>query len=369
MGGNKPLDLPVGLGHFLPWFTVRGGDFPLDAGDAATITAPPTIEDLRHWCDARASYRRTHRDFPQIGRYDSRDPATLRWQFAAMNDAGLSGMIINWYGQNSVENVLTLGLLRELTAWNEVHPDRALCYCLSIDSQAQQATEGKTPVSLDQDLAYIQKHLIRPGYLQRNERPVFLCFPYENDLPHWLAAFDGCFGEQQYDFHWMNEPQGVGETGVFLWVEPDESTVDHTSPYPWQDPGNCGAERAGKRYLEWSASHYGLRYGVAGVWPGFDDTLVAWAWKPEAQHGRVRPRIIARENEGGACYGQLWEAYVSALSNPIVLPLPIVQIVTWNDWAESTQIEPSVDHRDDTVRMTRHYLEIARHQWRHTCPS
>ncbi|MEM6332047.1 MAG: hypothetical protein AAF823_01760 [Planctomycetota bacterium] len=364
MGAQAPLALPIGLGHFLPWFTLDGDGFPLEASEAATIAHPPGVEDHRHWRDSRAVYRRTHRHLPEIGPYDSRDPVTIDWQFAAMNRAGLSGLIINWYGQNSIENVITLAVLRQLERWNQRHPDRSLCYCLSIDSQAQRPTEGKTPASLEEDLRYIQQHLMRPGYLLRDGRPLFLCFPYENNTPAWLEAFDACFGRDRYDFHWMNDAPGQGETGCYLWVEPDAHAVDHASPYPWQDPDNCGAARATQRYRDWSAESLGHGYGIGGVWPGFDDTLVAWAWKPDRPADEVRPRVIARHNSKGSCYEQLWGAYLAAMRDPAVLPLPIVQVVTWNDWAESTQIEPSIDHGQAAIHATRHYLEHARRDWR-----
>ncbi len=363
LGRLTPLALPIGLGHFLPWFTLKANAFPLEQAQAQTIPHPPQLEDFRHWKDARSDYQRTHRHMPEIGIYDSRDPGTLHWQFACMCEAGLAGMIINWYGQNSAENIITLAVLRALQDWNQQQPDRALCYCFSIDSQAQRATEGKTPASLEEDLAYIQQYLLQPGYLCRDDNPVFLSFPYEDNLPVWINALDQVFGKGQYDFHWMNQPQGQGETGCFLWVEPDEHTIDYQSPTPWRDPDNCGKNLARSRYRLWSQASPKHAYGVAGVWPGFDDTLVAWAWKPQAQHDRVRPRVISRHNTEGSCYRQLWETYLDALADQDVLPLPIVQIVTWNDWAETTQIEPSADHGNQALHLTRQYLNMAQHHW------
>ena len=40
------------------------------------------------------------------------------------------------------------------------------------------------------------------------------------------------------------------------------------------------------------------------------------------------------------------------------LPMPMVQIVTWNDWAEATQVEPSQDfgHRD--LKVCRRYSQL-----------
>lgn len=364
---SRELPLPLALAHFLPWFTLTGSDWPLSKAAAATIALPPDIEDHRHWCDPRAAYRRTHHHMPEVGRYDSRDPATLQWQFDCMAKAGLGGLIINWNGQNSVENTITLAVLDALEHWNDAHPTQPLAYCLSIDSQAQLPTEGKVPVTLYDDLEYIQKHLIRASYLFRDGVPVFTCFAYEDNLLEWIRDFDDVFGTDQYDLLWINEPHGQGETGCYLWVEPGEESTDYTQSYPWLDPDDSGDGRARHRYAEWADPKYRHLYGMAGVWPGFDDSLVAWAWKQEALHSVTRPRVIARHNQRGCCYGQLWQAYLDELVRPGSLPLPLVQIVTWNDWAEATAIEPAKDYGRALLTDTRRFIERARELWTQSC--
>jgi hypothetical protein len=329
------------------------------------IAVPPAIDDHRHWCDPGSGYRRSHLHMPEIGRYDSRDPGTIQWQIEAAKSAGLSGFIINWYGQNSVENIITLAVLEAFDRWNRDHADDPVLYFLSIDSQAHLPTEGKSPVSLEDDLRYIQKYLIRTGYLLRGGRPVLSCFPYEDNLPVWLEAIRRVFGEEVPDFLWMNEPCGVGETGCFLWVEPDPATVDHASQYPWCDPNNIGESLARQRYASWSQERFGHCYGMAGVWPGFNDTLVSWAWKPKDRHGDVRPRIIARETEQGNTYCRTWEAYLDMLRKPSGLPLPLVQVVTWNDWAETTTIEPARDYGRKYIELTHQFVNAARELWKY----
>ncbi|MFH0878663.1 MAG: hypothetical protein V2A34_03025, partial [Lentisphaerota bacterium] len=52
--GDGALDLPLMFGHFLPWFTLRGKDFPLPPEDLAPLAHIPAVEDFRHWNDARS---------------------------------------------------------------------------------------------------------------------------------------------------------------------------------------------------------------------------------------------------------------------------------------------------------------------------
>jgi hypothetical protein len=355
-----PLRLPVALGHFLPWYTRLGDAFPLVVRQAETIAHPTRIEDYRHWRDARATYRRTHLHLPEIGVYDSRDPEVIRWQIESARQAGLDGFIINWNGRNSVENVITLAVLQQILSWNHAHPDEPFTYMFSIDSQAQMPTEGKVPVSLSDDLIYIRDVLMGDHYLHRDGRPLFSCFPYQDNLPEWLAAFDRVFGPDAYDFFWMNEPRGQGETGCFAWVRPDDDAIDPAGSYSWTDPDNTGEAYAGMLYKQWSEPAHGHRYGMAGVWPGFNDTLVRTAWTGSEQ---ARARIMVRESEEGNTYDRLWKTYLTALAAPETLPLPLVQIVTWNDWAETTTIEPARDYGSRYIEATKRHLGEARRIW------
>jgi hypothetical protein len=362
--GAAALPLPIALGHFLPWFTIRAADFPLSQARLNAMSHPATLEDYRHWRESRSGYRRSHQQMPEIGPYDSRDPKVIRWQLESARDAGVAGFIINWYGQNSAENIITLHVLDELERLNRDHANQPpFTYIFSIDSQAQMNTEGKTPATLAEDVAYIRRELMRPSYLHRDDRPVFTCFPYEENLPQWLSAFDTHFGRGHYDFLWMYGGRGEGETGCFVWVRPDDKATDHKSPYPWFDPDNSGAGFAAKMYQDWSEPRSNHQYGMGGVWPGFNDTLVAWAWKDPAKHPTTRPRIIARETEAGNTYELLWRAYLQAMGDTNRLPLPLVQIVTWNDWAETTTIEPSRDYGRRYIEMTKRFVEESRRVW------
>jgi hypothetical protein len=72
--------------------------------------------------------------------------------------------------------------------------------------------------------------------------------------------------------------------------------------------------------------------------PGFDDTPV-WGW---GTGPRVAPRY------GGRRYEQMWEQSIRA-------GVDFVQIVTWNDWNEGTEIEPSGTHGYQYLELTARY--------------
>ena len=244
-----PAVLPVVMAHYLPWFTLRGSDWPLPAEDLATISCLPAVGDFRHWTDPGSGYARSHLQMPEIGRYDSRDPEVIRWQIQSAQSAGIDGFVINWYGRNSVENVITLHFLRVLEQWNEENPQRPFFYQLCLDTQAQLPTEGKRPVPLVEDFAYVRDYLIRPGYLLRGQRPVFLCFSYNVSVPEWMAAASSVFGEGDFDLLWSDPCDSADVSGHYLWVAPDRANGEQgDSPYAWPEPSDVGAGRAARAY-------------------------------------------------------------------------------------------------------------------------
>lgn len=367
---NRPLELPLMFGHFVPWFTIHGGDFPLHPDDAASIAHLPAMEDMRHWNDARAGYARTHHHLPTIGVYDSRSPAVITWQIETALEFGLTGFIINWYGRNSVENVITLHWLRGLREWNAQNPDRPFHYFLSFDSQAQQAGEGRVPCTMQEDFQYIKDHLVNDAYLRRDGRPVFTTFPYQDNCAEWRAAVDAVFGPGGADLIWMNEPRGAGENACFAWVRPDDEAMDYSSKYPWKDPNNAGDGFLRKFFRAPNASGKPVEYLMAGVWPGFNDQLVSWAWKADPDDPRIRPRVIVRESRRGNTLDLTWQAYIDYLaewskgSSEARIPAPLIQLVTWNDYAETTTVEPTRDYGTAPLELCRQRLKEARTLWR-----
>jgi len=357
--------VPLMLAHFLPWYTLRGSDYPLPADEAASLDVVPHLEDRRHWNDARSGYRRTHLHMPEIGVYDSRDPAVMEWQIRTALAYGFNGFILCWYGKNSVENVITLHWLRGLEAWNRAHPEKPFCYFLCHDMQAQWPTEGKLPVTLEEDFVYIRDHLIRDAYVCRDGRPVFAVFPYGDQRERYRAVLDKVFGPGNADLIWSGAPRGSGEDGCFPWVIPDEETRQPQG-HTWSDPDNCGTQALRRFYDAAHASPGLCSYVMHGVWPGFDDQLVSWAWNSKPDDPTIRPRVICRESHAGPALDRTWGEVIDYLQRRRAgdprarLPAPLIQVVTWNDYAEASTVEPTRDYGHREMETCRRFITMAR---------
>lgn len=367
---SNPLDLPLVFGHFVPWFTLRGSDYPLPGEEQALFDFMPQIEDYRHWNDSRSGYKRTHHHMPEIGRYDSRDPKVIEWQIRTAIEYGLSGFIVNWYGRYSVENVITLHWLRGLKRWNDAHPDRRFTYFISFDSQAQLPTEGKKPVSMKEDFEYIRDHLITDAYLLRDGRPVFSVFPHTDNRNEFRLALDAAFGLNRADLIWRSVPRDKGENACYAWVQPDPETVNLNSPYCWSDPDNVGEEYLKDMYAAANREETMCEYIMHGVWPGFNNQFVSWAWAQDPNAPYIRPCTIVRETTRGNTLDLTWRVYIDylerlAAGNPAArVPAPLIQLVTWNDYAETTTLEPTLDYGRVPLEICRRQLARARELWR-----
>lgn len=341
---KEPPENPLILGHFLPWFTrdSQAKDYSLSTGLDKGILVPD-MEPWRHWRDNRSVYKRTHLYQPLWGEYDSRDKDLIRTQISIAVKYGLDGFIVNLYGKNSVENYIGLFFLECLEEYNAANPEKPFLFCISFDAQAQWNTEGKTPVTIEDDFEYLKNTWMRsPAYITREGQPVMLVFPYERGCMEYRRAADEVFGQNILDIVWGGVGAG-GQTAAYPWVRPDKEESNGL----WLNPDESGKNYLTEFYKNCNKDE-SLKYIIGGVWPGFNDQLVRWAWNGKSDES-LRPRVICRESTEGSTLELTWSAaieYLTACSRKdesAKLEMPAIQLITWNDWAEATNIEPDKD--------------------------
>jgi hypothetical protein len=265
--GSSPIPEPVVLGHFLPWFTAGDPAAHVLLPDESRRLVMPPIEPWRHWRDSRGEYRRSHLHQPLWGEYDSRDPELIRRQITTALDYGLDGFIVNLYGKNSVENELGLHFLRELRRYNAEHPERPFVYTISLDAQAQWPSEGKTPVSLEEDFAYVKDVWCGEACLRRDGRFVFLIFAYDRPCGEYRAALTKAFGPDGFDLLWLNNASEPAMDAAYPWVRPHHVEPDHR----WFRPDDSG-ERFIREFYAGCQQNKSIKYLCGGVCRGSTTT-------------------------------------------------------------------------------------------------
>jgi hypothetical protein len=280
--------------------------------------------------DAASSY------YPLIGLYDSGDPDALQCQVLLMKLAGLDGAIIDWYGN---EDFLDYGINnRNTRLFVSLLEKAGLKFAICYEDQtvpklieAKRFPESDAVTHGQRLMQWMQQNFFSsPAYVTIQNRPVLLTFgsPYYNDA-QWNRIFSVLPRKPWYFTETVKRAE-TAAIGGFDWPLPQGGTEQALRE---QD---TFYERA----RDWPLF-------IAAAFPRFSDIYdqagVHKSW------GRI-------EDRNG-------RTYTDTLTKALKSSAAIIQAVTWNDWGEGTQIEPSVEfgYRDleTTQRLRRRYLEPA----------
>lgn len=256
----------------------------------------------------------THMD---VG-YSSQDPAVLRKQIQHAKSMGISGFVVDWYGESRPYSDHNFALLQE--AASENHFQVALLYNESEDGDSEATADAIAAF----DKAY-QSYIgpnarYRDAYLTYEGRPLIFVFPKSKRVD-WDRVRQRCSD-------WEHPP-----LLIYKDEPPSNFSNDFAGAYAWVQPGPGGwapdGSNWGEPYLDYfyktmKSKHPG-EIVIGGAWPGFDDSAAKWGLNRHIQNGCGKT-LDATLN--------FYERYYDS-SNP----LPFLLIETWNDYEEGTAIE------------------------------
>ena len=245
--------------------------------------------------------------------YSSTDPAQVKRQISDMISRGIDGVVMVWYGpDNDIDRAAKLVMSEA-----ENHP--GFTFTIMIDNGAIRwdSCAGCNPQqAFTQDLQYVEQTFIpSPAYLRVNGHPVITNF--DVDLYYkidWSAARAALATDPLFLFQNSGGFSHVLSGGAFSWDIP--TTTDY-----------------GMSYLT-SFYKSGLALSNQETWgasyKGFNDTLASWGLN----------RTMAQQ-----C-GQTWLQTFSKINSlyDSTHQLPVLQLVTWNDYEEGTEIESGIDN-------------------------
>jgi hypothetical protein len=244
--------------------------------------------------------------------YSSTDAAQIKRQIDDMVSRGIDGVIIDWYGPNNAIDQATKLVMAEA----ENHP--GFTFAIMVDQGAIEwdSCSGCTPQqALVNQLQYIENtYFSSPAYMTRQGKPVVTNFNV--DLSYavdWNAANAALSTHPVFLFQNNNGFTHTLSDGSYSWVMP--TTTDF-----------------GMSYL---SSFYGAGMAfpsqqvLGAAYKGFNDTLASWG-----SH-----RIMGQQ-----C-GQTWLQTFSEINSLYNSgkQLTDLQLVTWNDYEEGTEIESGID--------------------------
>ena len=308
---------PLLLAHYMPWYQSQ----PVSGawGYHWTINHfQPTQKPDGTWENLASHFT------PLTGPYDSNDPALLEYQLMLMKLSGIDGVIVDWYG---IEDFWDYGAIhtattRLFTAVKKAGLKFAVCY----EDQtlrhmlANNHLRPEDALSHGQKvMAYLQANWFQdPAYLRVAGRPLLFVFgpQFFKDDADWKTVFSGL----------SPQPQLVALDNTYI---PSEEAA---FPWPPMSASKSGvlSTPALQSYLNDfydKAQSWPLHIG--GAFPGFFD--------------------IYQEAGVGSSYGFLdardGRTFRLTLQSALDHSAGMIQLITWNDYGEGTNIEPTLEYQ------------------------
>lgn len=288
------LTRPLVMAHYMPWYQSK--PFSGQWGWHWTMNHFNPDQELA------SRYR------PLIGAYDSADPAALECQTLQMKVAGIDGVFIDWYGTEELNDYATIN--RNAGKMIEACSKAGLKFSIVMEDQVVSGLvkAGKcTPEGYAQSaLQWLKEKWFKlPGYLRWHGKPVLLMFGPQYYKEPELSRLFG-HGPAFFSLLGLKGPA----VGAFGWPEPqvgDAKSWEHLQSFDQRGKG-------WQAFIPVAYPRFEDIYKQAGVGPGYGEI--------KDGDGSTFQRSLSMAERSGA---------------------PFVQIATWNDWGEGTQIEPSVE--------------------------
>jgi hypothetical protein len=245
---------------------------------------------------------------PAIGIYDSLDPWVVEMQVGLMKIAGFDGVLADWYGSVPFYDYASIHARTNLLF--KTATEAGLKICLVYEDQSV-GNPIKAKIAQPKDSAKLAEqagHAARPWLNQMNwwhldGKPALLVFGpqfFQND--EWSAFMKGTGNIALLSLHRVVEPA----SGAYDWPIPS-SGLQFT--------------------LDFASRSKNVRYRMPVAYPRFRD-----AYEKGEQKG-----FPVIEDDNGA-------TYLKTLRSALAMKSDAVQVATWNDWQEGTQIEPSKEY-------------------------
>ena len=314
---------PLLMAHYMPWFQSKAVSGSWGWHWTMNNRIPSQQQD--------GSWRNLASHFtPMIGPYDSSDTAVLEYQVSLMKLSGIDGVIVDWYGnEDSVDyGMIHSSTLKLFDAIQKAGLKFAICY----EDQSMKHMIENTHFLARQAIPQGQKVMDflektwfgQDAYLNVKGQPVLFTFgpQFYTNSSDWKTLFSQLHAQPLLVTLDNHNVTGMG--GSFPW------------PPMWASQSGTLTQGAAITYLDgFYAKAKSWNVIVGAAFPGFHDYY--------------------KEAGVGPSYGFLdannGETFRATLQNALDHQPEIIQLITWNDYGEGTNIEPTVEYGDQYLEM------------------
>jgi hypothetical protein len=325
---------PLLMAHYMPWYQT-----PFVTGYWGWHWTMEHFNPFRKDENGRPNIASYY--LPLTGPYDSSDDTVLEYQVLLMHLSGIDGVIVDWYG---IEDFWDYAVLNESTNKLFSYVQKAgLRFAICYEDQTIKHMVDNKHLPIEdvythgQDvMRYLEETWFQTeAYLTVLGRPVLLTFgpQYYKSGADWEKLFS------------------VLSVRPALITLDDHAVSADLSSYPWPPMwagknGVLSQERLEQYLNTFDQKAERWDYLVAGAFPGFQDIYKEAGIADEARY--LDPR------DG--------ETFRLTMQRALDLRPDVIQLITWNDYGESTSIEP-------TEEFGYQYLEMVQEVRRDTDPA
>lgn len=279
--------------HYMPWFSSQGKELGWH------WRMNRTSEEVRNSGNVASHYH------PLIGPYDELDPDVVELQVHWMKFAGFDGVIADWYGKEKVWDYPDVDARTELLF--RIATKAGLRIGVMYEDQSvgnairehHLPADQKVPAAARAGSFLGSDWLKRSNWIHFSDRPaVFVFGPQAFGAQEWGAFRAGTGPIDLLTLHHLRE----GAQGAFDW--------------PLPDPGLSATDAFQARAAAWPIK-------VSSAFPRFNDFYREGGQSGYAKIDDADGKTYRDTLRRGLGFGDA------------------VQVATWNDWQEGTQIEPS----------------------------
>jgi PKD repeat protein len=249
--------------------------------------------------------------------YESNNATQVANQVTDMMSRGIDGAIVDWYGPNSARADGTTKLLRA----EAEKRNGKFQFAITEDKGALKSCAATAGCDITgqmiSDLTYAYNiYETSSAYIQYNGRPVVFFFGVEAYSIDWARVIASVPGNPLFIQRNSGAFSNPVYSGAFAW------------PSPTANPADIGDTYLDNFYNAGRAHPTDLAYATG--YKGFNDLLAAWT-----------ANRIMNQNCGQTflnTFAQIATYY------SVNQPLFAVQLATWNDYEEGTELESGIDN-------------------------
>jgi hypothetical protein len=245
--------------------------------------------------------------------YISWNPIQVEKQVSDMESRGVTGVVIDWYGPSDATEGTTLAWLA--AAAN--HPNFKIIIMIDKGAVTLSPCKGCTP---QQSMIYLTNYVLQhyatfPSYATYQGKAIITQFDLDR---HFKLDWPAIEAASSSPVAWIFEHSGgfthPASGGSWSWMNASskEYGMDYLTRF-------YNAAMSAPNLVAWGAGY-----------KGFNDTLASWSLK----------RVVGQQ-----C-GQTWLDTFEKINTyyDSAKQLPILQLVTWNDYEEGTEMETGIDN-------------------------